>query len=156
MLRVAIVCLPAIQAGMERRALQLTGTRYDHDCSDCIFLGQYEHYDLYFCPNEPTIVARYSSEGRDYCSGIAFAMTSNKKCYAVALIRALQTKHKDKIIEYVRKYHSEFPERIEKFSELRLIAEANPKDYPTLIGHLKHYAFYIEEHFKEHMKVKSR
>lgn len=42
--------------------------RFEHDCQNCIFLGGYEEYDLYFCPQGglPTIIARTSSEGGDY------------------------------------------------------------------------------------------
>lgn len=47
--------------------------RYTHDCVDCIFLGQHNEYDLYFCPNTPTVVARYTSHGPDYASGLVFA-----------------------------------------------------------------------------------
>ena len=75
-------------------------------------------------------------------------MTSDKKCYPVALIRALRTKYKDMIIEYVRKYESEFEDRAVKFSELRLIAETEPDNYPTILPHLKHYTSLIEDHFK--------
>lgn len=47
--------------------------RFQHDCEQCIPLGQTERADLYFCPNEPTLIARHSDEGSDYASGIAFA-----------------------------------------------------------------------------------
>lgn len=50
--------------------------RYTHDCSKCIDLGPYEYqdhsYDLYYCSNEPTILARWGNEGPDYSSGIIF------------------------------------------------------------------------------------
>ncbi len=47
--------------------------RFTHDCDSCTFLGTYEEHDLYFCPREPTVIARASSEGPDYCSGIVSA-----------------------------------------------------------------------------------
>ncbi len=48
---------------------------YEHDCTSCIFLGTILNdkdlpVDLYFCPKEPTILARFSSEGSDYTSGL--------------------------------------------------------------------------------------
>lgn len=47
--------------------------RFQHDCDTCIPLGMTAEADLYFCPNEPTLVARFSDEGSDYSSGICFA-----------------------------------------------------------------------------------
>ena len=121
--------------------------RYEHDCSACVFLGQYQEYDLYFCPGEPTIVCREDANG--YRSGMVFAVASKNRCYQEALILALRTEHKDKIVKYFREYHSEFPERRVKFSELRLIAETDPKDYPELIKHLKYFTPYVEEYLNK-------
>jgi len=47
--------------------------KFIHDCDNCIFLGIYEEYDLYYCDNEPTIIARYGDNGPDYMSGMIFA-----------------------------------------------------------------------------------
>lgn len=54
---------------------------YLHDCTGCIFLGTYEwqgqKYDLYTCKqgmNWPTVIARYSSDGPDYLSGLEVAV----------------------------------------------------------------------------------
>ena len=51
--------------------------RYEHDCSSCYFLGQYEEYDLYYCDqtflNFPTVIARFGDDGPDYTSGLALA-----------------------------------------------------------------------------------
>lgn len=47
--------------------------RYIHDCTRCTFLGQHGTADLYFCPQIeglPTVIARYSSNGADYQSGM--------------------------------------------------------------------------------------
>ena len=46
--------------------------RHKHICLKCVFLGQHEESqaDLYFCPTEPTLVARYSSNDWDYSSGL--------------------------------------------------------------------------------------
>lgn len=53
---------------------------YAHDCDQCVFLGSYgyvgQDFDLYFCNQDrlwPTVVARYSSDGPDYESGLAAA-----------------------------------------------------------------------------------
>jgi len=47
--------------------------RYLHDCSRCKFLGAYNEYDLYFCPqtvNIPTVIARYGHDDPEYTSGL--------------------------------------------------------------------------------------
>jgi hypothetical protein len=46
--------------------------RYEHDCESCLYLGREGKYDLYYCPTGPTVVARSSSEGGDYLSGLSF------------------------------------------------------------------------------------
>lgn len=54
---------------------------HKHDCNSCVFLGNYvltretstDTLDLYYCPNEPTVVARFGSDGPDYSSGLVFA-----------------------------------------------------------------------------------
>lgn len=50
--------------------------RYEHDCTWCVFLGQYGDNDLYFCPGggNPTVIARHSDEGSDYQSGLGINM----------------------------------------------------------------------------------
>ena len=50
----------------------MTPPRYEHDCEGCIFLGRHAAADLYYCPHEPTVIARRSSEGGDYSSGLSF------------------------------------------------------------------------------------
>ncbi|HVS78832.1 MAG TPA: hypothetical protein VHD84_00885 [Candidatus Saccharimonadales bacterium] len=45
--------------------------RYEHDCDDCVFLGQWGIYDLYYCPREPTVLARTGPDG-EYRSGMCF------------------------------------------------------------------------------------
>lgn len=83
---------------------------YTHDCDQCFFLGRMqekvtiypnfavveedwslvfsedveENIDLYFCtkqPTGPTVIARYSSDGSDYASGLAHA-AANKHLQA--------------------------------------------------------------------------
>lgn len=53
---------------------------YDHDCPRCTFLGHKNGMDLYHCleggvHQMPTVIARRSSEGSDYKSGMPFAET---------------------------------------------------------------------------------
>lgn len=55
--------------------------QFTHDCDVCTFLGRSENgrADLYFCKQSgdagPTVIARYSSDGADYLSGLMFAGT---------------------------------------------------------------------------------
>ncbi len=49
-----------------------------HDCQSCTYLGSYHECDLYFCQqstgSNPTVIARYSSRGPDYSSGLHGAL----------------------------------------------------------------------------------
>lgn len=50
--------------------------RYIHDCKECIYLGQKDEYDLYFCNQGGllnTVIARFGNEGPDYISGMSFS-----------------------------------------------------------------------------------
>lgn len=62
--------------------------RFQHDCDQCIPLGMTSRADLYFCPKEPTVIARYSDEGGDYSSGICFADRHPDLAEAKKLARA--------------------------------------------------------------------
>lgn len=65
---------------VQETSIQMTATTnpmYDHDCENCYFVGQHNGsdrtvYDLYICPNEPTVVARWGNYGADYTSGLVF------------------------------------------------------------------------------------
>lgn len=66
---------------------------YEHDCSECVYLGDAEFggqlFDLYFCTQRPplvTVIARRSSDPHDYTSGIALAAVD--PVLAEALARA--------------------------------------------------------------------
>jgi hypothetical protein len=62
---------------------------YTHDCGMCVYLGSIlsdtrfsdtpQIADLYFCPQVgwPTVIARWSSEGGDYSSGLFAAGDPN-------------------------------------------------------------------------------
>jgi hypothetical protein len=50
---------------------------YEHDCEACYFLGSFNGDDLYYCGQAgvvDTVIARHSSEGHDYGSGLSFGM----------------------------------------------------------------------------------
>ena len=64
--------------------------KYKHDCSVCDFLGEYGHYDLYFCNTEPTVVARFSDKGADYMSGLCFTTTDGNTPLDEAKRRAIE------------------------------------------------------------------
>lgn len=57
-----------------------------HDCEECVFLGTQENYDLYYCSANPTVIARYGSDG-DYLSGLI--LTERIPVLAVAAERAI-------------------------------------------------------------------
>jgi len=64
---------------------------FTHDCDSCQFLGTHKGlHDLYYCPGEPTVVARYGNDGPDYKSGLAFAFPGGTECLYEARIRAVQ------------------------------------------------------------------
>ena len=63
--------------------------RYEHDCSNCTYLGQYEEYDLYYCEQMgwPTVICRYGSDGPEYNSGME--IMHGFPALAVAAYRAI-------------------------------------------------------------------
>lgn len=66
---------------------------YMHDCDACVFLGEADDYDLYWCSqgggtNISTVIARFSSNGPDYISGLAHARGNEK--LALAVVRAFR------------------------------------------------------------------
>jgi hypothetical protein len=57
-------------------AMNETAPRYEHECEGCIYLGQWNKFDLYYCPQGgrlPTVLARYGDRGEEYNSGLALA-----------------------------------------------------------------------------------
>jgi hypothetical protein len=70
-------------------ASRATLPRHTHDCKACKFLGQFGEYDLYFCDQDgfgSTVVARWSSDGPDYTSGLH----SGNPALIEAEVRALE------------------------------------------------------------------
>jgi hypothetical protein len=63
--------------------------QFKHDCPHCEFLGSFDRHDLYFCEqvSQPTVIARYSSYGPDYSSGLHGVDVDN--CLAEAKRRAI-------------------------------------------------------------------
>ena len=64
--------------------------RYEHDCNQCVYLGQYGNADLYACGPDAeesdedccekvldTVLARYSDDPADYASGIHDTVLDN-------------------------------------------------------------------------------
>lgn len=68
-----------------------TKSRYQHDCEECTFLGQYNEYDLYHCNQRgrPTVIARYSDDGPDYMSGMEAPWTPLETARELARERGL-------------------------------------------------------------------
>lgn len=45
---------------------------FQHDCTNCTYLGQFREYDLYHCTQGgvmPTLIGRWGNEGAEYTSG---------------------------------------------------------------------------------------
>ncbi len=72
------------------RQAEIEAPRFTHDCDVCKYLGRYEEYDLYFCKREPTVIGRFSSTGRDYTSGMCFAVPGVSKPLYEAKQRAIK------------------------------------------------------------------
>jgi hypothetical protein len=57
-------------------SLQVSTPLFQHDCKCCTFLGTSPtNMDLYFCKQggaSDTVIARFSSDGPDYKSGMVF------------------------------------------------------------------------------------
>lgn len=72
--------------------------RYEHDCSCCEFLGQAADADVYYCPEQKSVILRSGDEGPEYASFPLFiarraarqdaSVTSAQWALAVALVDA--------------------------------------------------------------------
>ena len=51
--------------------------KFEHDCPNCHFLGNYKEHNLYFCKGNEftvdTVIARFGDDGTEYISGLSFA-----------------------------------------------------------------------------------
>lgn len=61
-----------------RGGMSMPKFKHTH-CDDCVFLGEFDGRDLYYCPQPaiqiPTVIARFGSAPGDYSSGEPFAKT---------------------------------------------------------------------------------
>lgn len=77
--------------------------KFKHDCVRCVYLGGYTnvgernkdcYYDLYVCSEGnmkiPTVIARFSDNGPDYNSGMAFGVHGSVEPLLEAFRRAYQ------------------------------------------------------------------
>lgn len=91
--------------------------RYAHDCSACLFLGQHEEYDLYYCTGyEKTPVARRSDAPSDYISGSCW--WPDYEAIRVALKLAAHKgllKREDRYLEAVMNLHPDARAALEKY-----------------------------------------
>jgi len=55
--------------------------RYEHDCSNCVFLGRWKEFDLYYHPkigeSNENYIARYGEE-EQYLSGLNIALEQHE------------------------------------------------------------------------------
>jgi hypothetical protein len=60
----------------------LPTAHFQHDCEECIYLGQDKEHDFYFHSTAngwlPTVIARFGSDGPDYASGLEGAIQYEK------------------------------------------------------------------------------
>ena len=62
--------------------------RYQHDCQECVYLGEHEAYDLYYCNGTRsgrTVIARYGDGEDEYMSGIEIAKKYPDSALRIAL-----------------------------------------------------------------------
>jgi hypothetical protein len=60
--------------------------RYTHDCDTCQYLGEYEEFDLYYCPraNRGSVIARYGNGGPEYASSMVRLLTDEDQAFLKA------------------------------------------------------------------------
>ena len=75
--------------------MQQIKPQYKHDCSECVYLGNYKNYDLYVHEHEylTELIARYSSDGPDYSAEDVGRITVNNR-------------HSEALIEAENRYHN--------------------------------------------------
>lgn len=67
--------------------------KFKHDCTNCQPLGEFKNHDLYYCDQpigESTVIARFSSHGPDYSSGMMFAREDGNLFLYEAKLRAIK------------------------------------------------------------------
>ncbi len=72
---------------------------YEHDCKRCTFLGNFNAMDLYYCVDSAhgmsTVIARWSSHGPDYKSGLVFCGNDPELAMAFRRARTIQVETED-------------------------------------------------------------
>lgn len=65
--------------------------RHKHDCTECVALGTFGEYDLYYCEKGPgpTLVARYGSDPWEYTSGLVSALPALTEARRQAVAKGL-------------------------------------------------------------------
>lgn len=61
--------------------------QFEHDCDNCVFLGNALGADLYVCVGSmiTSVIARYGDDGPDYISGVATAEMDTRLAVAFTL-----------------------------------------------------------------------
>ena len=61
--------------------------QFEHDCDNCVFLGNALGADLYVCVGSmiTSVIARYGNDGPDYISGVATAEMDTRLAVAFTL-----------------------------------------------------------------------
>lgn len=61
--------------------------QFEHDCDNCVFLGNALEADLYVCVGSmnTTVIARYGDDGPDYISGTDIAELDTRLAVAFTL-----------------------------------------------------------------------
>lgn len=85
------MCSGTLGLLLDMSEFNISSRRYPHDCSQCVFLGLYQEYDLYYCPQIglPTVLARYGHEGHEYYSGLGLSMQPLIEAQSRAIDRGL-------------------------------------------------------------------
>ena len=68
----------------------MTKPKFDHDCDNCQYVGNFKEYDLYFCNTTPTVIARYGNEGSEYASGMVFATPEGIESLYQAKLKSIE------------------------------------------------------------------
>lgn len=67
---------------------------FNHDCANCVYLGAYEHQDLYFHKGSEdlrdTVIARFGNESHEYESGLAHSFGANPALTHARLVAQLK------------------------------------------------------------------
>lgn len=146
-------------------------THYEHDCDCCQYLGDYKSKDTIFDlyshgeGNDCELIARYSSEGGDYSSGLIFAYVEKDSSHP--LVEAKRRDLKEKLLDEktfylgipkdtnsgeLLSFDSKQSMELNCYSDERASVEAVDLNYAKLTPSAKD----IKDNFKKRMKLKNR